>query len=183
MTTRDRPAVVIGVGNVLLADDAVGIRVVEALREVPASGPGALPDGTRLVDGGTLGLDLLRAVEGARTLVLVDAVDLGAVPGTVRVLRGDALATAGRSPAAAADGGVASLLAVGRLMGWLPDPVSLVGVQVERVEAGIGLSTAVRSALPAAVEAVRRELRELDELAGHDRDRRPVAGPVEGATA
>jgi hydrogenase maturation protease len=160
MTTGIAPAVVLGVGNVLLGDDGVGIRVVEALREMPVSGPRALPAATRLVDGGTIGLDLLRAVDGARALVLVDAMDLGAAPGTVRVLRGDAIMTAGASSGPAAPGGVGELLAVGRLMGWLPDAVALVGVQVDSMQPGAGLSAAVRAALPVAAEAARREIAE-----------------------
>ena len=93
MTTAvDGPAVVIGVGNVLLRDDGVGVRVVEALRSAARHDPTALPESTRLVDGGTLGVDLLSAVEGARSLVLIDAVDLDQPAGTVSVLRGDAIA-------------------------------------------------------------------------------------------
>ena len=89
------PAVVLGVGNVLLRDDGVGVRVLEELRRLAAVDPAMAPDGTRLVDGGTLGLDLLGTVHGARALLLLDGVSLGLEAGTVTVLRGDEIAAAG----------------------------------------------------------------------------------------
>lgn len=162
MTGPEVPAVVIGVGNVLLGDDGVGVRAVEALRAAAAEDPTVLPADTRLVDGGTLGLDLLWTVSGARSLLLLDAVDLRQQPGTVSVLRGDAIAEAGGRWGTSAPGGVGELLAVARLAGWLPDDVALIGIQVGETGVGIGLSPGVRAALPIAVDAVLRELRETE---------------------
>ena len=115
--------------------------------------------------------------------MLVDAVDLGLAPGTVCVLHGDAIAAAGCGAGAVMPGGVGELLAVGHLMGWLPDAIALVGVQVDTVDDGIGLSTPVRAALPVAAAAARRELRDLEELAGAARTWSPAGGSAEGATA
>lgn len=162
MTSPEAPALVIGVGNVLLRDDGVGVRVLEALRTEAAHDPMALPADTRLLDGGTLGLDLLRTVSGARSLLLVDAVDLRQEPGTVSVLRDDAIAEAAGRWGASAPGGVGELLAVARLMGWLPDAVALIGIQVDETGAGIGLSPSVLAAVPLAVAAALHELRELE---------------------
>ncbi len=177
------PAVVIGLGNVLLGDDGAGVRLVEALRAVVARDPLALPPDTRLVDGGTLGPDLPGTAAGARSLLLLDAVDLRRPAGTVHVLRGDDIVSAGGRWGGAVEGGVGELLAVARLMGWLPDRVSLVGIQVETVGVGIGLSRPVQAALPLAVETARHELRVLDGLTvpGGPDDPRP--GAPEGATA
>jgi hydrogenase maturation protease len=179
----EAPAVVIGVGNVLLRDDGAGVRVVEAMRALAAYDPTALPVDTRLVDGGTLGLDLLRIVQGARSLLLLDAVDLDLPVGTIRVLRGDGIVAAGGRWGGAAEGGVGELLAVARLMGWLPDPVALVGIQVADTGFGIGLSEAVEAALPLAVETARRELRDLDEMTVPPGRDGPRSDAGEGATA
>lgn len=108
------PAVVLGVGNVLLRDDGVGVHLVEELRRLAAHDPLAVPDGTRLVDGGTLGLDLLRAVSGARSLLVLDAVDLGQEAGTVSVLRGEAILAPGGREDGATPGSVGEVLAVAR---------------------------------------------------------------------
>lgn len=184
MTTAvDGPAVVIGVGNVLLRDDGVGVRVAEALRSAARHDPTALPESTRILDGGTLGVDLLSAVEGARSLVLIDAVDLDQPAGTVSVLRGDAILASGGRWGRCVPGGVGELLSVARLMGWLPDPVALVGIQVDDTSFGVGLSECVAAALPRAVETTCEELRGLDELADAARPRSSGTGRAEGATA
>jgi hydrogenase maturation protease len=179
----DGQAVVIGVGNLLLHDDGVGVRVIEALRSELARDPGALPTATRLVDGGTLGVDLLPSVEGARSLLLLDAVDLDQPAGTISVLRGDDILAAGGTWGGCIPGGVGELLSVARLMGWLPEPVALVGIQVDDTSYGEGLSESVAAALPRAVERARHELRELDELAQMARARSDGTVAAEGATA
>jgi hydrogenase maturation protease len=149
MTGIDAPPVVIGVGNLLLGDDAAGLRVVHALRRRADAEPGALPPGTRLVDGGTLGLDLLRVLRGAGALVVVDAADLGTTPGTVTVRR-DARVEG--------DHGVAHLLAVAGMLGSLPPDVTVIEIGVGEMGVGIGLSPAVEAAIPAAAAAVLGEL-------------------------
>ena len=158
-------AVVLGVGNILLRDDGVGVHVVEALERLVALDPTALPRGTRLLDGGTLGPELLEAVSGSRCLLLVDGVDVGADPGEVVVLRGDALATMGARHPEAGEGGVGELLALAHLMGWVTGPVALVGVQVAEIGFDTGLSPDVERAVPVAVETARSGLAQLDEEA------------------
>ncbi len=177
------PLVVIGVGNVMLGDDAVGVRVVEALRAQAEAASGTVPSGTRLVDGGTLGLDLLDPVRESRALVLVDAVRLGGPAGEVRVLDGHAMGSAG----GAADGGagtpVGELLAVARLMGWLPTRVAMVAIEVGDLEAGVHLSPAVAGAIPAAVAAVRRELARMAFLLSNERQGGDPTRPMAEAMA
>ena len=175
------PAVVLGVGNVLLRDDGIGVRVVQELARLTADDPRTVPSGTRLVDGGTLGLDLLATVRGARSLLLVDAVSLGRAPGSVIILRGQAITAAGGDGATA--GGVGELLAMGRLMGWLPDQVTLLGIEAGDTGMGVGLSPGVEAAVPVAVETARAELCALDELAAAGRSEAPAVRLQEGAAA
>ena len=176
MTTASvAPAVVLGVGNVLLRDDGVGVRVVEALRSAAAADPASLPAGTRLVDGGTLGLDLLDELEGARSLLVVDAADLAQPPGMVCVLRDPELAVVAASTRHGVEGGVSGLLGMARLMGWLPSRVALVGIQTDDTSGGTELSGGVAAALPRAIEAVRAELRRLDEATDEAATRKGVA--------
>jgi hydrogenase maturation protease len=163
MTTPLRPLVAIGVGNVLLTDDAVGVRVIESLRELAARDPRALPAGTHLVDGGTRGLDLLGVVRDARGLILVDAVRLGAPAGTVSLLHGDAIVAAGGSRDGRPTSSVGELLAVARLMGWLPEPVAMVGIEVTETGFGADLTPAVDGARTTAMDMVRGELCRMDE--------------------
>ncbi len=183
MTPVAGPAVVIGVGNVLLGDDGVGVRALDALRAAMRLDASGFPAATRLVDGGTLGADLLPELEGARSLVLLDAVDLDQPAGTVSVLRDEALLAASGRPGGRVPGGVGELLAVARLAGRLPQHLALVGVQVDEANAGPGLSGPVAVAVPRAIEAARGELLRLDALAAAAPRRRVVAGRAEGASA
>src|SRR5512142_2966121 len=139
---------VLGVGNSILGDDGVGVHVVRAL-----DGCGALPEGTEVVDGGTGGLSLLPLLVDATSLVLVDAVDVGAAPGTVHVLYGEDL-YGGLVRLSVHQVGAADLVAAARLTGQLPDGVVLVGVQPECLSPGARLSPAVTAAVPKAVRAV-----------------------------
>jgi hydrogenase maturation protease len=172
------PIVVIGVGNTLLRDDGVGVRVAETLERLSAADPTALPPATHIVDAGTLDVGVLRTLEGARAVLLVDGLDIGAPAGTVRVLRGDEITVAGgRGPSGQA-GGVGELLALAKLMGWLHGPVALVGIQVADITFNLGLSPRVEAALPTAVEMARRTLWSLDAeaAAGTGGDGRPLTG-------
>jgi hydrogenase maturation protease len=162
MTAAAGPVVVLGVGNVLLRDDGVGVRVLEELRKLAADDPAAVPEGTRFVDGGTLGLELLGEVRDAASLLLLDAVNLDQGAGTISVLRGEAIAAAGGPAAGATHGSVGELLAMAGLMGWLPDPVVLLGVQAGDSRIGVGLSPRVEAAVADAVESARVEICALD---------------------
>jgi hydrogenase maturation protease len=153
---------VIGVGNVLRGDDAIGVRVIESLRAVVDRNRLALPARTRLVDGGTLGLDLLQSMRDARAVVLVDAMHVGGAIGTVSVLRGDEIPGPSDPCDDTAPGAVSELISVARLLGWLPGDVVMVGVEVADIDFGIGISPEVADALPIARDAVMAELHRMD---------------------
>jgi hydrogenase maturation protease len=145
---------VLGVGNVLMRDEGIGVHVVRAVTRDGAP----IGDDVVVVDGGTLGLDLLPLIDDARALVLIDAVELHAEPGTVRVLRGDAVLGVLGGHLSAHQVGLGDLVAVGRLTGALPEQVVLVGIQPAAIEVGVELTSACAAAVPRAVEAVCEEL-------------------------
>jgi hydrogenase maturation protease len=174
MTSPDGALVAIGIGNVLLRDDGVGVRVVEALRGMAARDPGLLPPRTRLVDGGTLGLALLEPLEGARAALLIDAVDLGLPPGTVIERAGDVVTT-GDAPGMH---GLAELVGAARMLGALPAALAFVGIQVGEIDVDLALSPQVADALPRAVDAARRALLALDAQTGREAVRAPGAHPA-----
>jgi hydrogenase maturation protease len=145
-------AVVLGLGNRLLGDDAAGPLVIDRLAQRPAIG-------ARLVDGGTVGLALLPAIEGAAALVAVDAARFGAVPGTVRVFEGSAMDAVLRGGKRSAhEVALADLVGAAALTGRLPGLRALVAVEPEQTEIGAGPSVAIADALPAMCAAVERLL-------------------------
>lgn len=143
---------VLGIGNLLLTDEGVGIHVVRYLARHYAVLPGI-----DYVDGGTLNFLLAPRIEKVDRLVVVDAANLGATPGAHRTLHGEDmdrfLQGSGRS---AHEVGLLDLLAMARLAGRLPAQRALVGIQPASLEWGEGPSPAVARAIPHAAQEVVR---------------------------
>ena len=174
---------VIGVGNVLRGDDGIGVRVIESLRTAADRDPHVLPARTRLVDGGTLGLDLLPSIRDARAVVFVDAARLGDPVGTVSVLRGAEIVGAADPGGDTAPGAVGELVAVAGLLGWLPADVALVGIEVADVDVRVGMSQGVAAALPVAMDAVSAELHRMDMIPATGVSGGGATARMAGATA
>lgn len=145
---------VLGLGNTIMTDDGFGVRVVEAL-----SSRYRFQEGVRLLDGGTLGLDLLPYLENIDQLLIIDALEMQAVPGTVFRLEGEAVPRAFASKLSVHQMGVQDLLAVSELMGHLPRELVVWGVQPESIEMGTELTATVAAALEPVIEGVVEELR------------------------
>jgi hydrogenase maturation protease len=171
LTERGKPPVlVLGVGNALLRDDGVGLRLLSDLSREWHTWDGEI----EFLDGGTQGLALLDRIAGRRALLILDAVKLGAAPGAVHVLRGWRNGAARSSTAH--ESNVSELLAVATLLGECPEQVAIVGIEPDRIATGMELSEVVVKALPAAVEAARGLLLEFAETAAPEgeRERNPV---------
>jgi hydrogenase maturation protease len=156
---------VIGIGNVLTGDDAVGPHVVRVLEATHA-----FPEGVLVVDAGTPGYDLTGFLAGMDAALLVDAVKAKGAPGELRVYEKAELLS--RKPVLAMsphEPGVREALLTAEFAGVAPAVVRLVGVIPGSTETGIGLSPAVRAAIPAAVQRVLRELAALG-VAGTPRE-------------
>jgi hydrogenase maturation protease len=136
---------VLGIGNLLWADEGLGIRALEQLHEGWRFRPGV-----RLLDGGTQGLYLLPFVEQSRRLLILDAVDYGLAPGAIKVVRdGDVPAFMGAKKMSLHQTGFQEVLAVAGLRGWQPEAITLLGVQPEVLEDyGGSLSATVKARLP-----------------------------------
>ncbi len=127
---KQTPALVLGIGNVLWADEGFGVRCVETLHE-----RWELPFGVRLLDGGTQGLYLVNDVADAERLLVLDAIDFGDPPGTLRVLSGDEVPRyAVAKKMSMHQTGFQDVLAAAELMGRSPREVVLVGVQPAQLE-------------------------------------------------
>jgi len=159
-----RPILVLGLGNLLLGDDAVGLHVLDSL------GARRLDPRVELVDGGTLGLALLPLLEQREALILLDAARLGGEAGQVHVLPDIAGVTGARGHGAH-EGNAFELLDLARLLKACPKRVALVGIEPGVVRTTMALSDAVADAIPGAVGAV---LEVLDrELANLDTEAEP----------
>lgn len=144
---------VLGIGNTVMSDDGVGVKVIELLQREHA-----FPPSVELIDGGTLGLDLLPLLEGRSHLIMVDAVDSGQAPGTCVRLTGDELPVALETKVSPHQMGLKDLLAVARLMGQLPPEMVLIGVQPGSIDIGLELTPEVAAQVEPMKAAVLREL-------------------------
>lgn len=139
---------ILGIGNALLSDEGAGIHALNLLR---SSHPG-LPNVT-CIDGGTLSFTLAAYIEECDNLIVLDAAELKAPPGTVQTMGGadmDAfLGAARRSPH---EVGLLDLFDMARLTGSLPDNRALIGIQPGRIDWGMSPTAEVETALPLAVE-------------------------------
>jgi hydrogenase maturation protease len=148
---------VLGIGNLLWADEGFGIRALEALHADWCFAPG-----TRLLDGGTQGLYLLPYVENCRHLLILDAVDYGLAPGTIKVVRDDEVpAFMGVKKMSLHQTGFQEVLSVARLRGWRPENVTLIGCQPEMLDDyGGSLSVTVKARMPEALAVALDTLRD-----------------------
>lgn len=144
---------VLGIGNLIMTDDGVGVRVVQHLTEEYR-----FPEGVTVMDGGTLGLDLLHHLEGVERLLLVDAVETGGPPGTMVRLAGEEIPVALQTKLSPHQMGLQDLLAVAELQGNRPSEMVLWGVQPESVELGMELTPAVAAQFDHLVGKVLAEL-------------------------
>jgi hydrogenase maturation protease len=144
--------VVLGLGNVLHADDGAGAQVIKRLRE-----DARVPGRVALIEGGTLGLELLPYVWDCTHLIVVDAVDVGRAPGTVVRMSGEELhSLPGNSSVHQL--GVSDLLVALRVLGGKQPEVVLLGVQPANTDWSTDLSPSVAAAIELLVEAAIQEL-------------------------
>jgi hydrogenase maturation protease len=144
---------VLGIGNLVMSDDGVGVKVVQQLqREYCFS------ESVEILDGGTLGLDLLPKLEGIDHLIVVDAVETGGKPGTCVRLAGEELPIALETKVSAHQMGLKDLLSVAQLLGHSPGEMVLIGVQPGSIEMDTELTPEVAAVLQVIVDNVLNEL-------------------------
>ena len=148
---------VLGIGNLIMSDDGIGVRVVQLLAERYR-----YPAGVTILDGGTLGLDLLPRLEGVEKLLVVDAVETGQPAGTLVRMAGEEVPVVLETKVSPHQMGLKDLLAVAMLQGFAPREMVLWGVQPALIELGTELSEAVAARLEPLVGKVLAELTRWD---------------------
>jgi hydrogenase maturation protease len=147
--------IVLGLGNILLSDEGVGVHAVEALLEYFD-----FPEGVWLVDGGTLGLDLLPWIEGVEKALFIDAINLRKEPGAIAVLEDEDIPSYLEPKFSFHHVGLSDLLFTSTFMGIRPGKVVLIGMQPEKMEVGLTLSATVSENFEKLLQAILEKLRE-----------------------
>lgn len=153
--TEHAGTLVLGVGSLLMGDDAVGVLAAQRLQARPD-----LPPGVTVLDGGTAGLGLIPLWNGYRRVVLVDAVQMTLPPGTIRRFAwAEAHLITRDRTLSLHQSDLSDALVLAETLGMLPPEVVIFGVQPGQVEWDRPLSPPVERALPVLIEALLDELR------------------------
>lgn len=144
--------IVLGVGNTIHSDDGFGVHAMRKLESDPR-----LPTGVTVIDGGTQGLELLAFLHDCSRLLLLDAVDVGATPGTMMRIAGDELLGLAKG-SNVHQLGVADLLTTLPLVSDIEREIVILGVQPASTDWGTELSPPVEAAVEPVVERAVEEL-------------------------
>ncbi|MDD2439705.1 MAG: hydrogenase maturation protease [Methanosarcinaceae archaeon] len=157
MPVLNAPIRVLGCGSPLMGDDGVGLKVIEALKKTELNELKTLD----IEDAGVCGLDLLNLLDGAKKVIIVDAVISGSEPGLVFRIEGSDLieGTASHDVISAHDMGISDVLKIGQEVQELPEVV-VIGIEIGKPVNGLSmeLSPAVARAVKKAVRAIKEEV-------------------------
>lgn len=150
---------VVGVGNILMGDEGIGVKAVEELRKEK------LPEGVELFDGGTAFHALVDDLIQFDKLIIVDAVLGGEPPGTIyRFELGELEGMISETSLSLHDVGVIEALMLERLTRRIPEEIVFIGMEPERIELSMELSPAMREKLPELVREILEEIRRGDRI-------------------
>ena len=150
--------VVLGLGNTLHSDDGVGPQAIQRLRN-----DARVPEDATLIEGGTLGLELLTYIWDCSYLLVLDAVDVGQPPGTLVRMSSQELQTL-PGKGSVHQLGVADLLVALRVLARQQPTVVLLGVQPATTDWGTELSPAVEAVMGSLIEAAVAELTRVEAI-------------------
>ena len=145
---------VLGIGNILLSDEGVGVHVINRLQETFA-----IPDGIEIIDGGTMGLDLMPYFEGKTDVVVVDAIcSDGEKPGTIRRFSGSDVMTMLGERISPHQIGLSDLLACTAVDTQLHENIVLLGIVPESLDTSLDLTPTIQAKVDDLVLLLRDEL-------------------------
>lgn len=145
LTDNAESIIVLGIGNVLWADEGFGVRCVEALQRRYEFAPHV-----QLIDGGTQGLYLIQHVQAAKRLLIFDAIDYGLTPGTLKFIENEEVPRfMGAKKMSLHQTGFQEVLLLAQLTEQYPQDVLLIGCQPEEIDDYGG---SLRPLLKAAIE-------------------------------
>lgn len=157
---------VLAVGNLLMTDEGAGIHTLNHLLQTNAGDPMLSSERIEYIDGGTLSFTIAAYIENTDDLIVIDAAELNAAPGTVRVFTGDeVLGQLGSAKLSVHEVGLIDLFDMVRLNERMPARYALVGIQPQTIaDWSEQPSPAVAAAIPEAAEAVNTLLREWRDV-------------------
>jgi hydrogenase maturation protease len=150
-----KPVLILGIGNFILKDEGVGVHVVEKLKNM------VLPPDVEVMDGGTMGLDLLYAIEGRKKVIVIDTVSAGEPPGTIYRFTEKALTEKKELLRTAHGIDFTDVIKTSEFLGTKPDEVVFIGIEPEDISEGLELSPKIEQRIPTIIELVMKEIESI----------------------
>lgn len=144
---------VLGIGNIILRDEGFGVSVVEALQQEYL-----FPKNVQVIDGGTLGAELMYFIEGTKKLIVIDAISGNRAPGTFFRFDAEAVQAYFQDKVSMHEIGIQDVLAALQVMGKAVEDVVVFGYQPFSLEAGVGLTPKMAAFVAPAKDIVLEQL-------------------------
>ena len=149
---EQKPILILGIGNILLKDEGIGVHVANKLKDMP------LPPEVEVLDGGTMGINLLYYIEGRKKVIVVDTAKAGEPPGTMYRFTDEDLAVKKQFLRTAHGIDFSDVVRTAKNLGTKPDEVIFIGIEPWDMNEGLELSPMMSSRIPALIELVMKEL-------------------------
>lgn len=146
-----KPILILGVGNTIQMDDGIGVHVIEEMSKNP------IPQNAELFDGGTLGYDLLGAIEGRKKIIVIDAVKGQQSPGTLYKFSPEDVPSDNNYDSLHQLGIIEAIRLAG-LQNKAPDQTVIIGVEPEIIDWGLSLTDTVKKKIPRIIDMVMDEI-------------------------
>ena len=155
MYMKEPTITIMGLGNILLMDEGVGVHTVTAFQERYS-----VPDYVEIIDGGAAGLDLLPFIEGREKLLMVDAVNFDREPGYIDILENEAIPAKFGTKASLHHLGLMDVLSILKLSNSSPKDICLIGIQPKTMELGLDMSPEMWDKIDTLIERMVSKLNE-----------------------
>jgi hydrogenase maturation protease len=152
MSLDPKPILILGIGNILLKDEGVGVHTAKRMMEM------ALPPDVEVMDGGTMGLNLLFYIEGRKKVIVIDTVLVGDPPGTIYRFTDASLVD--NKPMLRTAHGVdfTDVIRTSTMLGTKPDEIIFIGIEPESLEEGLEMTPTIEKRVPVLIKMVMKEL-------------------------
>jgi hydrogenase maturation protease len=155
--TDKKPILVLGVGNLVLTDEGVGVHVARRMQEMD------LPSDVDVMDGATGGFDLLDDIEGRKKVIVVDTVNGGEAPGTIYRMTAEDIEETEKARLSLHEIDVTDLLKLADLFEIQKPEIVIIGIEPKDMDsASMELSPEIEAKVPRLIELVMKEIGQID---------------------
>jgi hydrogenase maturation protease len=147
-----KPILILGIGNILLRDEGVGVHVANQLQTMD------LPPDVEVMDGGTLGLNLLYYIEGRKKVIVIDTVGIGDPPGTIYRFTDQELGIKKSFLRTAHGIDIVDVVKTAEMLGKKPEEIVFIGIEPEDIDEGLEPTALIAKRIPVIIELVMKEL-------------------------